>query len=73
MAISLRLSDEENLLIKNYAKLKGVSISELIRETIFSRIEGELDLEAYKKAMIEHHKNPITYSHEEAKKMLGLG
>ena len=72
MTISLRLSDEETTLIKDYAQLKKMTVSELIRQTVLERIEDEIDLMAYNKAMNEFEKNPVTYSHEEMKKLIGL-
>lgn len=72
MTISLRLNDEDTELFKNYAKLNGVSISELIRQSVIEKIENEYDLKAYEKAIAEYHKNPITYSLEEVEKELGL-
>ncbi len=72
MTISLRLSDEDTMLIKKYAELKKISVSELIRQSVMERIEDEMDLKAYEKAMEEYKTNPVTYSHEEVGKMLGL-
>ena len=72
MSISLRLNDEDTLLIKKYAELKRMSVSELIRQTMMDRIEDENDLKVYEKALAEYHANPVTYSHDEVRKMLGL-
>ncbi len=72
MAISLRLTEEETSLIKAYAAMKNVSVSELIRQTMLDRIEEEYDLQAYDKAMKAFRRNPVTYSLEEVEKELGL-
>lgn len=72
MAISLRLSDREDDLFRRYADMKGISVSEMIRRTVLSRIEDEFDLQAYDKAYAEYQKNPVTYTHEEVRKMLEL-
>ena len=72
MTISLRLSDEDTALIKKYAELHNLSLSELIRQTLMERIENEFDLAAYEKAMDEYRENPVTYSHDEVRKMLEL-
>ncbi len=72
MAISLRLTEEETALIKAYAAMKNVSVSELIRQTMLDRIEEEYDLQAYEKAMHAFRRNPVTYSLEEVEKELGL-
>lgn len=72
MTISLRLNDEDTLLIKKYAKLNKLSVSELIRQTIMERIETEYDLEMFNKAMEEYKNDPVTYSLDEAERELGL-
>ena len=72
MTISLRLSDEDSTLIKKYAELKNMTVSEMIRQTVLERIEDEFDLTAYNKAMEEYKNNHVTYTHEEVKKMLEL-
>jgi len=69
---SLRLNDADSALIKKYAELRNITVSELIRQTILERIEEEFDLAAYEKAAAEYRANPVTYSHEEVKKMLEL-
>lgn len=72
MTISLRLNNEESMLFKKYAELNGISVSELVRQSVLERIENEYDLKAYEEAMEEYRKNPVTYSHEEVAKMIGL-
>lgn len=72
MTISLRLSEEESRLIKSYASMKKMSVSEVMRNAVIEAIEDEYDLQAYYKAMEEFKKNPITYSHEEVRRMLEI-
>ena len=72
MTISLRLSDEDTILIKKYAELNRLSVSELIRQTIMERIETEYDLEIFDKAVEEYKSNPVTYSLEDVEKELGI-
>ena len=72
MTISLRLSEQDAKLIKDYAKLNNISISDLFRQTVIEKIEDEIDLEAYNKAYEEYLKNPKTYTLEEVKKEFGL-
>ena len=72
MAISLRLSKDETLLIKKYAEMNGMSVSELVRQSVFERMEDEYDLFAYDKAFADYKANPITYSLEEVEKELNL-
>jgi len=72
MAISLRLSDEDANLIRQYAKINGITVSELVRQSVLERIEEEFDLKSYEKAIAVYRQNPITYSHEEVAGLLEL-
>ena len=72
MTISVRLSEEDIKLIRAYADLNNMTISELVRSAIMEKIEDEYDLKCYYEAMEEYKKNPKTYTLEEVKKELGL-
>lgn len=72
MTISVRLSDKDTELIKTYAEMNNISLSDLIRNAVIEKIEDEYDLESYNKAIEEYRKNPKTYSMEEVKEELGL-
>ena len=72
MTVSLRLNSEDEKLIKKYAELKNMSLSDLFRNALLEKIEDEYDLEAYNKAMKEYKENPKTYTLDEVKKELNL-
>lgn len=72
MTISVRLSEEDTNIIKAYAAMNNISLSDLIRNAIMKKIENEYDLECYEKAIKKYKANPKTYSMEEVKKELGL-
>ena len=72
MTISLRLNEQDATLFKKYAELKNISMSELVRQAVMEHIEDELDLKAFEAAMEEYKANPITYSHDEVRRMLEL-
>ena len=72
MRISVRLSNEDSELFKRYAAMHGISVSELVRQSVMERIEDEYDLKLYEKALAEYEKNPVTYTHEEIGRELGL-
>ena len=72
MMVSVRLSDKEEALFRNYARLNGMSMSDLIRESVMERIEDEYDLRAYEMSIEEYKKNPVTYSLDEVESELGL-
>lgn len=72
MTISLRLNNEDSMLIKKYAELNKISVSELVRQAVLERIEDEYDLKAYQNAMEAYRQDPTTYSLDEVEKELGL-
>lgn len=72
MTISLRLSEKDALLIKKYAEINGLSISELVRQAVLEKIENEFDIKAYKDAMNQLKEDNTTYSLSEVEKKLGL-
>ena len=72
MTVSVRLNEEDEKLIKTYADMNNMSLSELIRNAVIEKIEDEYDLKCYYEALEEYKKNTKTYSHEEVKKMLEL-
>ena len=72
MTISVRLSDRDTELIKAYADINNISLSDLIRSAVLEKIENEYDLQSYNKAIEEYKKNPKTYTLKEVKEELGL-
>ena len=72
MTVSVRLNEEDEKLIKAYAEMNNMSLSELIRKSIMEKIEDEYDLKSYEKAIKEYKRNPKTYTLDEVKKELGL-
>ena len=72
MTISVRLSDKDTELIKSYAEINNISLSDLIRNAVLEKIENEYDLQSYEKAIREYKENPKTYTLEEVKEEMGL-
>lgn len=72
MTITLRMSDEDTRLIKDYARLHGTTVSEFMRKAALERIEDELDIRAAEKAYAEYLANPVTYSLDEIEKEFGI-
>ena len=72
MTISVRLNEKDAELVKAYAKMNNVSLSDLVRNAILEKIENEYDLECYEKAIKEFKKDPKTYTLDEVKKELDL-
>ena len=72
MTVSLRLNDADSDVIRKYAQIHGISVSDLFRQAVLERIEDEFDLKAYNKAMEEYRADSTTYSLDEVEKELGL-
>lgn len=68
--ISLRIDNEEDKLIKEYAKANNISVSALFRNSVLEKIEDEIDLGLYNQAMAEHKENPQSISFEDMLKEL---
>lgn len=66
------MNEQEEKLIKEYAKLNNVSISELFRSSVLEHIENDIDLKLYHQAMKEHHNDPNDISFDKMIKELGL-
>ena len=58
MTISVRLSDKDTELIKAYADMNNISLSDLVRNAVIEKIEDEYDLKIYYEAVEEYNKNP---------------
>jgi len=67
--ISIRLSEKEDLLVRNYAKMHCLSVSDLIRSSVIEKIENEIDLKLFDEALTNMKK---TYSLDDVKKELGF-
>ncbi|WP_214861828.1 type II toxin-antitoxin system RelB family antitoxin [Exiguobacterium sp. s161] len=52
--ITIRLDAKETYLIKHHVKAKGITISALLRNTIFDRIDDDIDLQLYRDAKEAH-------------------
>ena len=72
MTISVRLNKNDEKLIKAYAEMNNISLSDLIRNAVIEKIEDEYDLKCYYEALEEYKKNPKTYTMKEIKKELKL-
>jgi len=70
MVLSIRFTDEEVNVLKKFAALEGISVSELIRTSVFEKIEDVLDLGLVKEGIKQYQKDKKTYSLEEVKNLL---
>ena len=72
MTISLRLNEADGALIRRYAEIHGLTVSEMIRQSVLERIEDEFDLQVYHAAKATFDADPETFTLDEVEKELGL-
>ncbi|MFC3900676.1 type II toxin-antitoxin system RelB family antitoxin [Aliicoccus persicus] len=68
--VTVRLNEEEEKLYNEYAKLHGIPLSTLFKQTLESKMEDELDMKAIQE--YEENMTEETQTHEEMKKTLGF-
>lgn len=65
--ISIRLNSQEEAIIKSYAESKNSTVSQLIKELLFEKIESEYDLKICEEYLAEKEKGSLELiSFEEA-------
>lgn len=72
MNVSVKLSSEETELIKTYADMHGVTVSEFMKQSVLERIEDEIDIGIYNEEIEEYKRYPVSHSLEEIEKELDL-
>lgn len=70
--LTLRINDDDNKLVRDYAQANNITISDLIRDSVFEKIEDEIDVKLYNQAMKDHHENPQDISFDEMMAELGF-
>ncbi|MFV8260695.1 type II toxin-antitoxin system RelB family antitoxin [Aerococcus urinaeequi] len=66
---SFGVTDEEYLFIQYMAKL---SVSELVRTSLLTDLEKQIDITLYEKAMAQHQSKDESISHQEMLEELGF-
>ncbi|GFH40585.1 type II toxin-antitoxin system RelB family antitoxin [Lactococcus insecticola] len=70
--ISLRVTDAEAMVIREYAKVHAKNTSDFLRELALEKIENDIDMAVYSKAMASHSETPEDISHDDMMRELGL-
>ena len=68
---TIRMKDYEKEALTEYATFLGMSFSEWARQTLCGAYEDAMDYQIAAKALEEYEKNPVSYSAEEAARLLG--
>lgn len=72
LMLSIRLNTQAEKELKEIAKFEGISVSEYVRKIINEKLEDMYDIKLADEAYAEHMKDPVSYSHDEVKDMLGI-
>jgi predicted DNA-binding protein len=71
--ISIRLSDEEDAVMRDYMKYFGISkISDFVKQAIYEKIEDDMDIELGKEALRRSQTETEFLTHDEFWGELGL-
>ena len=72
MIYSFELNDDNAKFAEACAKEIGCPLGEIAKEAVLEYMEDFMDARAADKSWEEYKANPVTYSHEEVSKRLGL-
>jgi len=71
--VSLRVTEQEKIWMDSYAKLRGVKLSDAIKEAFFIKLEDEYDLKTIRMYEVEKEQGNIEYhTRADVRNMLGL-
>ena len=68
--MTMRVDDADAAIVRKYAKFEGVTISDFIRDAVFSKIEDQEDLATLRAAIAED--DGTRYSHDQVLAELGF-
>ena len=69
---TFELDDVDAKFLEAYAEETGESVGEMAKRFALDGVEDIMDLRAAKIAKAEYEADPVTYTHEEVGRMLGL-
>ena len=70
-AISLRISEEDLELAKEFSKIKGKSVSELLRDSLLEKVEEYMDYQDAINALKEYEQDEVAFDTDTVKRVLG--
>lgn len=72
VTISLRLNEEESEIIRNFAQIKGLSVSEFFRVSAMRHVFNEISALEYEEAKQEYLKSESKITSDSLKRKLGV-
>ena len=69
--LSLRISEEDLEVVKEYSKVKGKSVSELFRDSLLEKVEEYMDYQDAVSALKEYEQDEVAFDTDTVKRVLG--
>ena len=69
--LSLRISEEDLELAKEFSKIKGKSVSELFRDSLLEKVEEYMDYQDAVNALKEYEQDEVAFDTDTVKRVLG--
>lgn len=69
--LSLRISEEDLELAKEFSKIKGKSVSELLRDSLLEKVEEYMDYQNAINALKEYEQDEVAFDTDTVKRVLG--
>ena len=69
---SFEVDERDKNFLEAYAEETGESVGEMAKNVLLEHVEDIMDVRAADLAMAEYEADPVTYSHEEVGRRLGL-
>ena len=70
--LSLRISEEDLEVVKEYSKVKGKSVSELFRDSLLEKVEEYMDYQDAVNALKEYEQDEVSFDTDTVKRVLGV-
>lgn len=69
---TFEVDERDRNFLEAYASETGETVGEMAKNAVLEHVEDIMDLRAAKIAKADYEADPVTYTHEEVGKMLGL-
>ena len=69
--LSLRISETDLELAREFSKIKGKSVSELLRESLLEKVEDYMDYQNAVNALKEYEQDEVAFDTDTVKRVLG--
>ncbi|MDR2163658.1 MAG: DUF6290 family protein [Clostridiales Family XIII bacterium] len=61
MYVSMRVTPTEKTIMKEYAEVHGITVSQVVKKVFFEHLEDELDIKAYENYLDRKAKGDVSF------------